>query len=224
MKKFNQLYETIRLIIRRKYMHLTAKQRKKTIDMDDFTIISNNCWGGFIYQSYGIKYNTPTIGCFFMAKDYIKFISNIKHYLKQSLKYIDSSSSKWYPLIKDKPDFNTYPIGKLDDIEIHFLHYSSFEEAFNKWENRLKRINYEKIIYKFSEMNDCDEADILSFQKLDIPNKICFISSKYKKLKNDFTIVLSQKEVTASHEPFGNSRLININHFLNEINKKGEQK
>lgn len=222
MKKISQLYETLRIVIRRKYMHLTANKRRKRIKEDDFTIISNNCWGGFIYQSYGIKYNTPTIGCFFMAKDYIKFISNIEYYLKQPLKPVVSSSSKWYSLIKNKPDFDTYPIGRLDDIEIHFLHYNSFEDALEKWEERVKRINYKKIIYKFSEMNDCDKSDILTFQSLDLLNKICFVSAKNKDLKNEYTIVLRQKEVTASHEPFGKSHLINVDKLINNISKKGE--
>lgn len=28
-----------------------------------FTIISNNCWGGLVYQKVGLGYQSPTIGC-----------------------------------------------------------------------------------------------------------------------------------------------------------------
>lgn len=52
------------------------KNRRK-LKNTEFTIISNNCWGGFIYQKYGLKYQSPTIGLFFMGKDYIKFCSNV---------------------------------------------------------------------------------------------------------------------------------------------------
>lgn len=31
-----------------------------------------------------------------------------------------------------------YPIGKLDDIEVHFSHYDSQEEAMEKWTRRKK--------------------------------------------------------------------------------------
>lgn len=49
--------ETIRMKVRRFYMNKTARYRRKRIHQTDFTIISNNCWGGFIYQSYGLDYN-----------------------------------------------------------------------------------------------------------------------------------------------------------------------
>ena len=33
-----------------------------------------------------------------------------------------------------------YPVGKIDDIYIHFLHYESFEQAVKKWEIRKKEL------------------------------------------------------------------------------------
>lgn len=35
--------------------------RKKKIKNTNFTIISNNCWGGMIYESYALKKQTPTV-------------------------------------------------------------------------------------------------------------------------------------------------------------------
>lgn len=29
---------------------------------------------------------------------------------------------------------NRYPIGILDDIELHFMHYKTFEEAAKHWQ------------------------------------------------------------------------------------------
>ena len=66
------------LEIRRKSL---ADYRRNKINKSRFTIISNNCWGGECYESYNLIKQSPTIGLFFMATDYIKFISNIKHYL-----------------------------------------------------------------------------------------------------------------------------------------------
>ena len=37
-----------------------------------FTIISNNCWAGLVYQHFGLPYNTPTAGLFFFAQDYLE--------------------------------------------------------------------------------------------------------------------------------------------------------
>lgn len=210
--------ETIRLKIRRKYMHNTSNQRQKKIHVKDFTIISNNCWGGFIYQSYSLKYNSPTIGLFFVAEDYIKFISNFKNYINMDLIEVNYKNSKWYDILKNNPSFGCYPIGKLGDIEIHFLHYKTFFEAKEKWNIRKSRINFERIIFKFSEMNYCTEDDIKVFQNLPLENKICFVTKKFKNLTNEYTFVVSnKKKLTASYEPFGNSKIIDINDFINNL-------
>lgn len=52
------------------------------------------------------------------------------------------------PCVEDKDG-----IGKLDDIEVVFLHYKSEEEAYQKWNRRKKRINYNNLIFKFNDMN-----------------------------------------------------------------------
>ena len=34
-----------------------------------FSIISNNCWGGIVYDIFGLQYRSPTIGCYFFLKN-----------------------------------------------------------------------------------------------------------------------------------------------------------
>ena len=42
----NITWETVRLKIRNKiYIPLTKRNRKSKLKIEDFTIISNNCWG-----------------------------------------------------------------------------------------------------------------------------------------------------------------------------------
>lgn len=54
-----------------------SKVRRSKIKNKDFTIISNNCWGGYVYRYYGLEYNSPTIGGYFFSEDYIKFLKNL---------------------------------------------------------------------------------------------------------------------------------------------------
>ncbi len=82
IKKIDRIVETIKIKIRRKYISLTARYRQKKIKYKDFSIISNNCWAGFVYQSYNLPYNTPTIGMFIVSDDYIKLIGNLQHYME----------------------------------------------------------------------------------------------------------------------------------------------
>ena len=41
----------------------------------EFSILANNCWGGAVYDKYGLQYRTPTIGLWFAPKDFLKFLS-----------------------------------------------------------------------------------------------------------------------------------------------------
>ena len=224
IKKFEKYIETIKIKIRRKYIIITARIRNKLITNKDFTIISNNCWGGFVYQSYGLKYTTPTIGMFLVAEDYIKFISNLEYYLSiEKFKLVKPEQSKWYEQLKNISKYGEYPIARIGDIELHLLHYHSIGEAQDKWNERKKRINYQNILFKFSEMNLCTKKDIEQFQALKFKNKICFISKKNSDLKNNYTYIVSnskKKQLKASEEPVGNSYKVNINSIINKIKKE----
>lgn len=212
--------ETIRIKIRRFYIHKTARLRRKKINSEGFTIISNNCWGGFIYQSYNLKYSTPTVGLFFMADDYIQFISNIKHWIYKSIKFIDYTESKYYEHFRQWNKFGEYPIGIFEDsnIEIHFLHYNSKEKALSDWNRRVKRINWNRILYKFNDQNLCEYKHLKAFSELPHKNKICFTSKEYN-LANTIYIRKSKKysEIPASYEPFGKSANTNINNLINNL-------
>ena len=51
----------------------------------DFTVLSNNCFGGFVYQRYGLPYRTPTAGLFFMPADYLRLLSDPRRYFSAPL-------------------------------------------------------------------------------------------------------------------------------------------
>ena len=48
--------------------HSLANHRRKEINKTHFTIISNNCWGGGIYESYNLIKQSPTIGIRYIGK------------------------------------------------------------------------------------------------------------------------------------------------------------
>ena len=166
-------YETLRLKIRKYYIKATYKFRRKTINKFDFTIISNNCWGGIFYRNNNLEYLSPTLGLFFMAEEYIKFIYNIRYYIEQDITFINIEQSKYKDYLK-KLNYNS-PIGKIDDLEIMFLHYKNEDEA-------KERINWNKIIYKFSDQNMCTYKHLQQFNEFNAKNKICFTTRKYENL------------------------------------------
>lgn len=143
-----------------------------------FTIISNNCWGGHVYRYFNMPYDSPTIGLFFESTDYIKFISNLKHYINQELQFITLEESRNKDLLI-RQNSDKCPIGVLDDIEIYFLHYKTQEEAFEKWNRRKARIHWNNLYFKMTEQNGCTIEQIRQFDKLPYKDKFIFVHKNY---------------------------------------------
>ena len=202
-----------------------SKKRKSKINKENFTIISNNCWGGMIYESYNLRKQSPTIGLFFEPSDYIKFISNLKYYISQDLKFIEYSDSKNIDFLKSVNiiEEKTIPLGKLDDIEVIFLHYKDEKEAKEKWERRIKRINFKNIIFKFNDQNGCTEDNLKKFLELPYKNKIFFTVKKWN-VENGVIVnvpqIFNNKFIWASHEPFGANLFFNVNKYINNIKEE----
>ena len=163
-------------------------------------IITNNCYGLKYYSLRKIEYNTCFIGLFIFAPCYIKLLENFNNIMNLPLtkcvksKYINNPS---------------YPVGMLDnDIEIHFMHYSSFKEAYDKWNRRKQRmLDIEECTIKMDDRDGYTEEIGRKFINLPYSNKLLFLPiknffpSKYvikthyknmcpngKKLEEDYTL------------------------------------
>ena len=215
--------EGARLKVRNAYIKYTADQRRKILTNDCFTIISNNCWGGVVYESYGLQKCSPTVGLYFAPEEYLRFVTNIRHYINnESLSFVLPDSAKHKELYRQDDTFGEYPIARLGDIEIAMLHYRSQEEAKDKWERRCSRINWDKLIIKMNDQNGCTYDDMISFIKAELNcNKKLFFTSHKDWMINDQSLIyipqFSSKHVFASMEPFGASRICNVNELINSI-------
>lgn len=115
------------------------------IKLSNISIISDSCFGGFIYHTLGLKFQTPLINTRILPFDYIKFIDNLPYYLscklenyrKDELSPVDINS--WLTYVGE-------PVGCLDDIVVRFVHENSFEEALCNWNKRINRINKDNTI------------------------------------------------------------------------------
>lgn len=144
----------------------------------DFTIISNNCWGGVTYEEFCIQKQSPTVGLYFFSDDYLKFLSRFEYYISLDLKFIDIDDSKYKDWIIENKNENC-PIGLLDDIEIIFVHYKTKEQAYDKWTRRVKRINRGNLVFKFSYMNHATEEHLKQFDEMPLPGKkLMFVNQK----------------------------------------------
>lgn len=192
---------------------------KKKIRNSNFTIISNNCWAGKAYQYLDLPYLTPTVGLYFFAPDYLKFVKNLHYYISMDLEFINASRSKYYSVLKDRNQQHV-PIGKLGDVEIVFLHYSTEEEALEKWNYRKTRINFDNIILKFSNMNLCTEEMLADFNSLDFENKFVLNNRKHKLYDSEiyWNGLSSENEIINDTNPFPG--ILNISNLINKKSNK----
>nr|WP_262352315.1 DUF1919 domain-containing protein [Lactiplantibacillus plantarum] len=109
-----------------------------------------------------------------MASDYIKFIYNVKKYLNQKLVFIDPKNSKYIDILKNDKFYGKYPVARLGDIEIFFMHYTSQKQVISKWNRRIKRINWDHILYKFNDQNGCTIDDLKNLSNYQLRIK-CFL-------------------------------------------------
>lgn len=127
------------------------------------SIISSHCWGGYVYNSLGLKFQSPFINMYLDNQDFFKILEDLHGYMQ-------------HPLQFDREEYEdnlkrNYPVVRLDDAIIHFNHYLNYDEAVTIWERRKDRINYSNL---FIEMTAKTMEDIDRFLELPFENKVCF--------------------------------------------------
>lgn len=142
-----------------------VKKVKSIVDLSDVSLISMNCIAGVFYHDVEARFLTPTINLFFTADDFIKFVSHLEYYLSVTPKVTMGKE---------------YPVGQLDDIKIYFMHFNSIDDAFNKWEERKKRINPDRVFVIMVEQNGFTDQNYFDFQRIKYPKILFSRNPKYQ--------------------------------------------
>ncbi|WP_027077529.1 DUF1919 domain-containing protein [Maribacter antarcticus] len=140
-----------------------GKILSQKIIKDNFTIISDDCWGGQIYRQLSIPYYTPTVGLWIGGDDYLKFIENLNNTNAYNIQKVNSKE--------------TYPIGKSSDAQFHFLHYENFDLAVRTFKRRYDRIIWNRLLYKIDlEKPVFNVEHIKKWNDMQLENSIAFYS------------------------------------------------
>ena len=153
-----------------RYNFVCSKTRKR-LKNKNFTWLSSNCTGAIITHELKCPFNTPTVNLYIEPKDYIKFVSDLEGYKNKEFTFLPDLSSE-----------RGYPVGKLDDIVVYFVHYHSYEDAIAKWKQRYDRINKDNIFVMMSERDGCTYDDLQAFDKLPYKNKIVLTKVRYPEI------------------------------------------
>ena len=145
----------------------------------DFTLIARDCIGGVLYHQLGLKFLTPTINLFLNPEDFNYFCLHLKDYIEGEMEQYQD-------------DKVTYPVAILSPnkassfskkIRVDFMHYNTYQEAKDKWEERKRRINYDNL-YVISSF--CYPIELTYYSKELVKNwnkikykKMVFVDQKY---------------------------------------------
>lgn len=171
------LFSKIKSAVNKLQRKSINQKLKSQLQNHGMTVISANCVGAFILHDLNEPFNSPFVNLYLSPKDFIRYLQNMAFYQQQPLEFIASSQN--------------YPVGKLADIKIHFMHYHSEQEAKEKWLARSARINPDNL---FIVMTDKDGAqgiayeDLVAFDQLPFKNKVVFTHKPYPELKSAFYI------------------------------------
>jgi uncharacterized protein (DUF1919 family) len=152
------------------------ERRRNRLRQRDVTIIASNCVGTIMYHDLGIPFRTPTINLTVSMRDLVKMAGNLRWYMEQELTECAL------------PEDVDWPAGLLRDIQVNFVHYTSFAEAVEQWEERKKRINWDRIVLVGAERDDCGYEVLQSFDRLPWPNKVVFTRKEYPEFPSAFYI------------------------------------
>lgn len=163
------------------------KRKRRELKNFDFTLISSNCNGGCVLHELGLMFNSPFVNLFIEAGDYIKILKNLKYYMSCELTFLEEGTgTPNYP-------YAGYPIGVLDDVYIYFMHYSSVDEAKEKWNARVKRINYDNLYVLMTDRSHCTYQLLKEFDSLPY-HKVVFTHNQMPEIHSSFYISGFEKE------------------------------
>ena len=148
---------------------LAVRRRKRMRrDLTNYTpsLLCPNCLGGILFHDLGLQFRSPTVNLMMKQTDFVKFALKTAHYLQQELVFFKN------------PDYSC-PCAWLDDITIHFTHYTTPEEAAEKWHERKSRIDWDNLFIFVIERDGLTREEILSLRELKVRGLVVFTAHHY---------------------------------------------
>lgn len=167
-----------KIVAKKNRDRLNLEIREKLKGSKPFTIFSNNCLGGVFYHDAGVQFTSPLINTAMDGEDFLKFLEKPRYYLEHDMEFFSWPG-------------RDFPIARIDDIEVNFVHYKTPEECIEKWNRRSERIVWDNIfIVATNHDGMCHEDCMERFDRLQYNNKIMFVSNDYPQY--DWAIPITQ--------------------------------
>ncbi len=192
--------------------HINNKNRKRLTNTD-FSLITSNCTGGIVSHWLGLKFRSPFINLFLTNEEFVSAMEVFDDFIST-------------PLTECTDSGKDYPVGVgYNGIKVYFMHYKSFSEANEKWQERKLRINKNNMCVWFSNFNG-DYELLKRFDNLPIKNKIVFVNHPYPEFKSAVYLKGFEKlegvgQIYRAKNVFGKRYLDDFDYisYFNSLNK-----
>lgn len=180
------------------------------------SLVCSNCTGGFIYHWLGLRFHSPFINLYLTPSDFITALENWDVFINSDIKEINIGSK--YPV-------GQIAIGGNKTCLIHFMHYRTFKEACDKWNERKKRMQTDpnKIGFMLTNYEE-DEQLLERFEKLPFKHKVAFVYKDYPQYKSSFCLkgfksCIGTKNIYATQSITGKRYIDQFDYvsFINEL-------
>lgn len=197
--------------------------RMRQIRRRNFCVISSNCTGSLPYRFLNLPYNTPTVNLFFYAPDFIQFVERLDHYLNQPLRFINDS--KYPENAEVHEEHGHYPIGRLDDIEVHFMHYINESEVQEKWNKRKQRIDRDNLVIAFTDKDLCTPELLARFDALPHQRKFVLTAQQHPTIKSSIHVpaFAAESEVGDTYTNYNTLSHINFAELLDSTDRQTQE-
>jgi len=138
----------------------------------DVSIISDDCWAGWIYSELGLRCLSPFVGMGFTPSQYLHFLQRMRD--PGALEILSVSSAE-----------RGYPIIETPHARLFGLHYHSDSDFVRRVKRRIPLIDWDNILIKIDfEKSKYTQDDIRVWNELRLPRSIAFFPDTlpYRKL------------------------------------------
>lgn len=178
-------FQKIKSAVNKRQRFFINRSLQRKLTNQGMTVISANCVGAFILHDLHQPFNSPFVNLYLSPQDFLRYLQNMDFYRTQPLTFVQTEKS--------------YPVGKLADLEIHFMHYHSEQEANEKWQLRTLRMKLDNLFIMMTDRDGVTEKDIQLFDQLPFKNKVIFTHKPYPAFKSACYIKGFEKQNQVGH-------------------------
>ena len=178
---------------------------RRHLHCDHLTVISQNCIGGVFSHDMNLQFQSPTVNLFIPAADFIKFVNNLEHYLAAELQV------QWG---------EEYPVGRIDDVQLHFVHYGSCQQARVAWERRKQRVDLNKVLVLSTDRDGFDAGVFEQWKAIRYP-KLLFTARREFSEHPDVLYFPEHEQLGCIPDLIPKREFYKGNKLMDQVNKIG---